>query len=445
MAQFLTTPKEWPAVLTGRAAALAADPSDLDAGIRAGAFDGLRKAVRDLGPTGTIATIASSGLRGRGGGGFPTGEKWRTAANEPAAQRYVVANGYGADPSVRTDATLIAADPWSLVEGLAIAAFAIGATEAIIAIRAEDTALVTLLEGAILGAEEAGFLGEDVLGSGYRITMTVRPVQGAYMLGEETVLLKALAGRRGQPEQRPPYPAQRGLFDKPTVVNNVQTLAAVPWIIREGAPAFAAMGAKSSPGTILVQLRGPEGGGIAEVPLGTRLRELVKLAGGSGTRSLKAVLIGGPTGGLLPSDLIDTAYEFDALREAGAHVGSGSVVIADDRACVVDLARLLTKFSADEACGKTIPCRIGLRRLYEIGDRVATGTPKPTDMALMADLAHDVAASGLCEHERLATLPFTSGMRYFRSELDDHLLRSSCPAGVCHPIAVGAAATPGSR
>jgi NADH:ubiquinone oxidoreductase subunit F (NADH-binding) len=445
MAQFLKTPKEWPAVLTGRATALAADPSDLDAAIRAGAFDGLRKAVRDLGPTGTIATVASSGLRGRGGGGFPTGEKWRAAANQPATQRYVVANGYGADPSVRTDATLIGADPWSVVEGLAIAAFAIGATDAIIAVRAEDTALVTLLEGAILGAEEAGFLGEDVLGSGYTISMTVRPVQGAYMLGEETVLLKALAGRRGQPEQRPPYPAQRGLFDKPTVVNNVQTLAAVPWIIREGASAFAAIGAKASPGTILVQLRGPEGGGIAEVPLGTKLRELVKLAGGSGTRSLKAVLIGGPTGGLLPSDLIDTAYEFDALREAGAHIGSGSVVIADDRACVVDLARLLTKFSADEACGKTIPCRIGVRRLYEIGDRVATGTPKPTDMALMADLAHDVSASGLCEHERLATLPFTSGMRYFRSELDDHLLRSSCPAGVCHPIAVGAAATPGSR
>ena len=445
MAQFLKTPKEWPAVLTGRAAALAADPSDLDAAIRAGAFDGLRKAVHDLGPTGTIATVASSGLRGRGGGGFPTGEKWRAATNEPATQRYVVANGYGADPSVRTDATLVAADPWSLVEGLAIAAFAIGATEAIIAIRAEDTALVTLLEGAILGAEEAGFLGEDVLGSGYRIEMTVRPVQGAYMLGEETVLLKALEGKRGQPEQRPPYPAQRGLFGKPTVVNNVQTLAAVPWIIREGAAAFAAIGAKASPGTILVQLRGPEGGGIAEVPLGTKLRELVKLAGGSGTRSLKAVLIGGPTGGLLPSDLIDTAYDFDALREAGAHIGSGSVVIADDRACIVDLARLLTKFSADEACGKTIPCRIGLRRLYEIGDRVATGTPKPTDMALMADLAHDVAASGLCEHERQATLPVTSGMRYFRSELDDHLLRSSCPAGVCHPIAVGAAATPGPR
>ena len=445
MATFLTTPREWPAILTGRAAALAPDPSDLDAAIRAGAFEGLRTAVRDLGPTGTIATVASSGLRGRGGGGFPTGEKWRAAANQPATQRYVVANGYGADPAVRTDATLLASDPWVVIEGLAIAAFAVGATEAIVAVRAEDAALVTLLEGAVLAAEEAGFLGDDVLGSGYRITVTVRPVQGAYMLGEETVLLKALEGRRGQPEQRPPYPTQRGLFERPTVVNNVQTLAAVPWIVREGGDAYAAIGAKGSPGTILVQLRGPEGGGIAEVPLGTPLRELVRLAGGSGPRSLKAVLIGGPTGGLLPSDLLDTPYEFDALREVGAHIGSGSIVVADDRACVVDLARLLTKFSADEACGKTIPCRIGLRRLYEIGDRVATGRPKPTDMALMADLAHDVAASGLCEHERLATLPFTSGMRYFRSELDDHLLRSTCPAGVCHPIAVGAAATPGPR
>ena len=275
--------------------------------------------------------------------------------------------------------------------------------------------------------------------------MTVRPVQGAYMLGEETVLLKALEGKRGQPEQRPPYPTERGLFGKPTVVNNVQTLAAVPWIIREGAAAFAAIGAKASPGTILVQLRGPEGGGIAEVPLGTPLRELVKLAGGSGTRSLKAVLVGGPTGGLLPRTSRHRLRRSTRCARPAPTSAPGSVVIADDRACVVDLARLLTKFSADEACGKTIPCRIGLRRLYEIGDRVATGTPKPTDMALMDDLAHDVAASALCEHERLATLPFTSGMRYFRSELDDHLLRSSCPAGVCHPIAVGAAATPGPR
>ena len=444
MATFLTTPKEWPVVMTGRVTALASDPADLDAATRLGAFEALRRSVRDLGGTGTIATVASSGLRGRGGAGFPTGEKWRAAANQPAAQRYVVANGYGADPAVRTDATLMASDPWVVIEGLAIAAFAVGATEAIIAVRAEDTSLVTLLEGAVLAAEEAGFLGDDVMGSGHRVTVTVRPVQGAYMLGEETVLLKALEGKRGQPEQRPPYPTEKGLFDKPTVVNNVQTLASIPWIVREGGSAYAAIGSQGSPGTILVQLRGPDGGGIAEVPLGTPLSELVRLAGGIGKRSLKALLVGGPTGGLLPADLLDTPYEFDALRAVGAHIGSGSVVIADDRACVVDLARLLTKFSADEACGKTIPCRIGLRRLYEIGDRVASGRPKPTDLALMEDLAHDVVASGLCDHERLATLPFTSGMRYFRSELDDHLLRSTCPAGVCHPIAVGAS-TPGSH
>ena len=446
MGTFLATPAGWPAILTGRAAALAADPTDLDAAVRAGAFDGLRKVVRDLGATGTIATLAASGLRGRGGAGYPTGEKWRAAASQPADQRYVIANGYGADPSVRTDAALMAADPWGVIEGTAIAAFATGASEAILAVRADDQGLVTLLEGAVLAAEEAGFLGADVLNSGHRVTLTVRTVQGAYMLGEETVLIKALEGRRGQPDQRPPYPTERGLFDKPTVVNNVQTLAAVPWIAREGSEAYAGVGSKASPGTALVQLRGPEGSGIAEVPLGTPLRELVRLAGGSGSRSLKAVLVGGSTGGLLPPDLLDTPYEHDALARAGAHMGAGSVVLLDDRACVVDLARLLTRFAADSACGKSIPCRIGLRRLSEIGDRVAGGRPKPTDPALLADLAHDIAASALCDHERLATLPLTSALRYFRSELDDHILRSMCPAGVCTPIVVGAgAASGGSR
>jgi NADH:ubiquinone oxidoreductase subunit F (NADH-binding) len=291
-----------------------------------------------------------------------------------------------------------------------------------------------------------------VLGTGRSLTVTVRPVQGAYMLGEETVLLKALEGKRGQPEQRPPHPAERGLFGMPTVVQNVQTLAAVPWIIVNGPEAFAAIGSKASPGTILVAVRGPAGAGIAEVPLGTPLREIVALAGGqkrarddgdartTGASSLKAVLVGGPSGGLLPPDLLDTPYEFDTLREVGAHIGSGSVVVADQRACIVDLARLLTRFCADEACGKTIPCRIGTRRISEIGDRIAIGVPRPTDLQLLADLSADVVASALCDHERLATLPYASGMRYFRSELDDHILRSSCPAGVCRPITVAAGA-----
>jgi NADH:ubiquinone oxidoreductase subunit F (NADH-binding) len=260
------------------------------------------------------------------------------------------------------------------------------------------------------------------------------------MLGEETVLLKALEGKRGQPEQRPPQPASRGLFGLPTVVQNVQTLAAVPWILANGPEAFAAIGSKASPGTILVSVRAPGGSGVAEVPIGTPLGEIVALAGKAPKDGLKAILVGGPAGGILPASLADTAYEFDALREVGAHVGSGSVVAADKRACVVDLARLLTRFCADEACGKTIPCRIGLRRISEIGDRMATGLPKPTDLELLVDLSDDIVGSALCDHERLATLPLASGMRYFRSELDEHILHSSCPAGVCRPIAVAAGA-----
>jgi NADH:ubiquinone oxidoreductase subunit F (NADH-binding) len=224
----------------------------------------------------------------------------------------------------------------------------------------------------------------------------------------------------------------------PTVVQNVQTLAALPWIVVNGAEAFAATGANGSPGTILVGVRGPAGDGVAEVPLGTPIREILALAGDPGR--LKAVLVGGPSGGLLPAELLDTPYDFESLRAVGAHVGSGSIVAADERACVVDLARLLTRFCADEACGKSIPCRIGTRRISEIGDRVAAGVPRPTDLQLLADLSADVVGSALCDHERLATLPFATGMRYFRSELDEHILRSSCPAGVCRPIAVAAGA-----
>jgi len=452
MTIILRTPKAWPSILLARAGAQ--DPTDLDAAVKAGAFIGLRKALHDLGPNAVIATIAASGLRGRGGAGFPTAEKWRAAAATDAPRRYVVANGYGADPAVLTDRTLLETDPYAVIEGLAIAALAIDAGEAFIALRSDAGEAIRRLEAAIGAAEEAGFIGPDVLGSGRSLTVSVRPVQGAYMLGEETVLLKALEGKRGQPEQRPPHPSERGLFGMPTVVQNVQTLAAVPWILVNGAEAFAAIGSKASPGTILVAVRGPAGAGIAEVPLGTPLGDIVALAGGArtgrgakpadgdggGSHALKAVLVGGPSGGLLPPDLLDTPYEFDALRAVGAHVGSGSIVAADERACIVDLARLLTRFCADEACGKTIPCRIGTRRISEIGDRIAIGVPRPTDLQLLTDLSADVVASALCDHERLATLPYASGMRYFRSELDDHILRSSCPAGVCRPIAVAAGA-----
>ncbi|HEY4633057.1 MAG TPA: NADH-ubiquinone oxidoreductase-F iron-sulfur binding region domain-containing protein [Candidatus Limnocylindrales bacterium] len=417
MTTILKTPAAWPTILLARADS--PDPAGLDRAVAAGAFEALRRGTRDLGGTALIATIAASGLRGRGGAGYPAGDKWRAAASVEAPRRYVVANGYGADPASRTDRTLLLRDPFAIIEGAAIAAFAIGAAEVLIAVRAEDTAAIAGLTAAAAAATDAGYLGRNVGGSGRDIDVTVRPVQGAYMLGEETVLLKALEGKRGQPEQRPPHPTERGLFGMPTLVHNVQTLAAVPWIVREGAEAFAAIGAPDSPGTVLVSVRTPGGEGIAEVPLGTPLRKIVALGGRMPAgRSIKAVLVGGPSGGLLPPEVLDTPYTFAALRAAGAHVGSGSVTVVDDRADLVELIGVLTRFCSNEACGKSIPCRIGTRRLAEIVARRATGLATPADRALAADLASDIVGSALCDHERLATLPLTSGMRYFESEFD---------------------------
>ena len=431
MATLLKTPAKWPRILLARAEAK--DPLDLDAAVADGAFEGLRRAIRDLGATGTIATVAASGLRGLGGAGFPAGVKWRTAATTEAPRRYVVANGYGADPATATDRTLLERDPYAVLEGLAITAMAIGATEAFVAVRAEDGELVRHLESAVGAATDAGFLGHEAAGSDHEINVTVRPVQGAYMLGEETVLLKALEGKRGQPEQRPPHPAERGLYDMPTVVHNVQTLAAVPWIIRNGPEAFAAIGAKDSPGTILVQLRTASGGGIAEVPLGTPLRDVVALGGKlPAGRSLQAVLVGGPSGGLLPPEVLDTPYDFAALRDAGAHIGSGSVMLVDDRTDLVELIGVLTRFCASEACGKTIPCRIGTKRLAEIVERRERGLRRPTDDALATDLAADIVGSALCDHERLATFPLMSGMRYFGSQLDSAGRPTPAPTEATH-------------
>jgi NADH:ubiquinone oxidoreductase subunit F (NADH-binding) len=437
----LPRPRGWPSILLARARA--ADPTDLDAALEAGAFEALRRAIRQLGPAGTIAEVEASGLRGRGGAGHRTAAKWRAAASTPARIRYVVANGYGADPGASTDRTLLETDPYAVVEGVAIAAFAIGAEEAFISVRTTATEAFRRIQAAVDAASSRNLIGDDVLGSGIRIEVSVRPVQGAYMLGEETVLLKALDGKRGQPEQRPPHPATRGFRNAPTVVQNVQTLAAVPWIVRKGAAAFAAIGTEDVPGTILVDVRGHQRSGVAEVAFGTPLRDVVALGGRPRPgRSLKAVVVGGPTGGILPAAALDTPYTFEALRSAGAHVGSGSVIVADDRACVVDLGRLLTRYAADEACGKTIPCRIGLRRIAEIGERLTTGTSRGGDLELLTDLAADVVGSGLCDHERLATLPMLSGLRYFRDEVDAHYLRGVCPAGVCRPISIGAATAP---
>jgi NADH:ubiquinone oxidoreductase subunit F (NADH-binding) len=441
----LATPKGWPTILLEVAPAEAR-------------FGGLRRAIRELGPTGTIAEIAAAGLRGRGGSGYATADKWRAAAVAgqelgPRARRYVVVNAYGADPSSLTDRTLLTENPAAVVEGAAIAAWAIGAEEAIIAVRAGESAAIAALEAAAAEARAAGLLGEAFAGTTRRLAIEIRTVQGAYMLGEETVLIKALEGKRGQPEQRPPHPAEDGLWGAPTVVQNAQTAAAAAWILRHSAPEFRKTGTAEEPGTILVDVRGPAGGGIAEVPFGTPLADIVALAGGATAtkkgsagdagagRPVKAVLVGGPSGGILPADHLSTPYTYEALRAAGAHVGSGSVIVADDRACVVDLARVLTRFCADEACGKTIPCRIGTRRLAEMGEHLAAGTSRAGDLDLIITLADDITGSALCDHERLATLPLRSGLRYFGPEVEAHLEQGICPAGVCRPIALGRAAT----
>jgi NADH-quinone oxidoreductase subunit F len=329
-------------------------------------------------------------------------------------------------------------DPHAVVEGLAFAAFAVGARRAFIALRSNMTTAQRRLERAVEAATEAGYLGTDALGAGFDLFIEVVGVAGGYVVGEETVLLRAIENKRAQPDQRPPYPPTRGLMDKPTVVNNVETLAAVPWIVANGATAFRQAGTDHDPGTTLVQLTGAVAKpGIAEVPAGVPVKRLIDEVGGGlrSGRKLKAVLVGGPAGGFLPAAELRTLYSAAALEEKGAIIGSGTLVVADDSICLVDMATLMTRFLSDESCGKTIPCRIGVRRLYEIGSRATSGLARPTDPQLLLDLAADVRDGGLCGLERLAPNPYLSGLRYFAEEFEDHFVRRKCATGTCTALA----------
>ena len=434
-ATVLATPARWPRFLLP--ATPAAKPADLDAAVEGGAFAGLRAAVEELKADGVIAALVELGLRGRGGAGIPTGEKWRACALAQADRRYVVVNAYQSDPAVLTDRILLERNPYAVLEGAAIAAFTVGAGEVLVAVRAEATDAIRVLESAVAAARAAGYLGSNVLGSGTDINVSVKALRGAYMLGEETVLLKGLEGKRGQPEQQPPYTTTRGLFGKPTLIHGSQTFAAVPSILTGGAARFAEIGVTASRGTILVQISGAVATpGIAEVPLGITIREIVDVAGGvASPHRLKALLVGGPSGGILPAEGMSVSYDQVSLEEAGAYIGSGSIVVVDQKSCVVDLAAVLTRFCADEACGKTIPCRIGLRRLAEIGARICEGQPRGDEVTRLSDLSSDIVESALCDHERRATLALRSVVRYFRDELDAHIVRNTCPAGICQPKA----------
>ena len=377
------------------------------------------RSVLAAGPAATMQTLIDAGLRGRGGGGFLTGEKWRITATSDADVKYAVANGYESDPAVFTNRLLLEKNAQAVIEGLAAAALAVGAREAFIAVRAEYTEATRVLEAIIRNAERDGVLGANVLGSGRELVMSVRPLQGSSMIGEETVLLKALAGKRGQPEQTPPYPSTVGYLGKPTVVNNVATLAAVTWIISNGAAAFRQIGDPAEPGTALVQISGSlTNAGVMEVPTGTPLAEIAAAAGGPAKgATIKALLIGGPSGGFVPANLLaSTPYSGGGLAAVGAHIGSGALLAIDQSVAIPELAAMLTRWCADEACGKTIPCRIGTRRLAEIGQRFVDGLAGPKDVQKLHALAADVADSALCAHERLTPSPLLTGMRYFERE-----------------------------
>ncbi len=394
-------------------------------------YAALERAITKLSPEEVIREIEAAGLRGRGGSGFPTAAKWRAARGTEAERKIVVANLMGADPSSLGDRALAEGNPHLVIVGLLIAAYAIGADEAIVAVRRDWTDAMARLRNAVTEATDAHLAGYLVLGTDTSIQLSVWEGSGAYVAGEETALISALAGDRGMPAIRPPYPATRGLNGSPTVVQNAETLAHVAWIGAHSPEAFASVGTESSRGTKIVTLMGRVAQpGIVEVPLGTPLLQLLELAGG-GTGSTKALFVGGPGGGAIEAGALDLGYDYEAIEGAGAIIGSGSVLVTDNGTCMVDTARFFVDFSAREACGKAVPCRIGTLRLREALDRILAGTPRPDDAILLRQLSRKVSDTGLCKLERLAPGPILTTLDRFADEYRAHAERGECLAGSC--------------
>jgi NADH-quinone oxidoreductase subunit F len=410
------------------------DPTSLASAREHGSYSALERAITRLAPEEVIGEIEAAGLRGRGGAGFPTAEKWRAARNQPAERRIVVANLMGADPSALGDRALAEGHPHLVIEGLLIAAYAIGASEAIVAVRRDWTEAVDRLRTAAGEATDAHLAGYLVLGTDTSIQLSVWEGSGAYVAGEETALISALAGDRGMPLIRPPYPATHGLHGAPTVVQNGETLAHVAWIVAHSPEAFASTGTESSHGTKLVTIMGRVAEpGLIEVPLGTPLLDLLDMAGG-GAGPTKALFVGGPGGGAIEAGSLNLAYDYEPLAEAGALVGSGSVLVTDSGTCMVDTARFFVDFSAREACGKAVPCRIGTLRLREALDRILAATPRPDDFVLLRELSRKVSDTALCQLERIASGPILTTLDRFPEEYRAHAERGECLAGACRQI-----------
>ncbi|QNN20795.1 4Fe-4S binding protein [Planctomycetales bacterium ZRK34] len=412
------------------------DPLDLDEYIASGGFEGLRKALESNDSEAVITTVEQSGLRGRGGGGFPSGIKWRRVHEASGDRKYVICNGDEGDPGAFMDRTLAESFPYRVLEGMMIAAYAVGADEGVFYVRHEYPLAVRRLRRAIETCENAGWLGDNIQGSGFSFKSRLVEGAGAFICGEETALIASIEGQRGVPRLRPPYPAQSGLWGQPTLVNNVETLANVPWIVRHGAEAYSAIGTETSKGTKVFALAGKvRRSGLIEIPLGMTLRQIVDELGGGvpGGKALKAVQIGGPSGGCIPATLADTPVDYEALKQIGAIMGSGGLIVLDEDDCMVDIARYFLQFTQTESCGKCTFCRIGTRRMLEILTRLCEGKASRRDLDELETLARQVAAASICGLGRTAPNPVLTTLKYFRHEYEAHL-QGRCPSGKCQSL-----------
>ena len=415
------------------------DPLDLDEYLAHGGFAALKKSLGSAEQPNSneiISTIEKSGLRGRGGAGFPTGQKWRVVSQQINETKYVICNGDEGDPGAFMDRMILESFPFRVIEGLAIAAVAVGAQEGIFYIRHEYPLAVKRVRAAIAELEKRGWLGEKLLGAAGPFKLSVFEGAGAFVCGEETALIASVEGQRGMPKLRPPFPAQEGLWGKPTLINNVETLAMVPWILRNGAEKFAAIGTAKSKGTKVFALAGKiRRGGLIEIPMGTTIREIVEEIGGGVAegRKFKAVQIGGPSGGCVPARLADTRVDFESLRDIGAIMGSGGLVVLDDTSCMVDIARYFLQFTQDQSCGKCTFCRIGTKRMLDLLDRFCTGKATKQHLEDLERLAHQVGAGSLCGLGKTAPNPVLTTLKYFRDEYEAHL-QGHCPAKKCSPL-----------
>ena len=413
------------------------DPENIEEYIANDGYFALAKVVKEMTPEQVIEEIKKSGLRGRGGAGFPTGVKWSFAAPVQADQKYVVCNADEGDPGAFMDRSVLEGDPHSVLEAMAIAGYAIGATKGFIYVRAEYPIAVERLHIAIKQAREYGLLGKDIFGSGFDFDIDIRLGAGAFVCGEETALLASTEGRRGEPRPRPPFPAVKGLFGKPTVINNVETLANIPKIIRKGSEWFASMGTEKSKGTKVFALAGKINNiGLIEIPMGTTLRTIIYDIGGGipKGKKFKAAQTGGPSGGCLTEEHLDIPIDYDNLTAAGSMMGSGGLIVMDEDNCMVDIARFFLEFTQEESCGKCPPCRIGTKRMLESLDKITSGKGTPEDLENLEVLAQTIKDSSLCALGQTAPNPVLSTLKHFRSEYEAHIYDKKCPAGVCQAL-----------